>query len=59
RVAHIMQHELSRKLTTRRCPKLKFFQDTSFETAGRVGQLIAENQITSSSPVESDEEQEK
>jgi ribosome-binding factor A len=53
-----MQHELSRKLTTRRCPKLKFFQDVSFETAGRVGQLIEENRTSFPDPVEPDEETE-
>ena len=59
RVAHAMQHELSRKLTIRRCPKLKFMQDTSFETAGRVAQLIEENRTPANRPVELDEEQKK
>ena len=43
RVAPILQHELSKKLTTRRCPRLRFLPDTSFETAGRVARLIDEN----------------
>ena len=43
RVAPILQHELSKKLTTRRCPKLRFLLDTSFDTAGRVAELIEEN----------------
>ena len=43
RVAPILQHELSKKLTTCRCPKLRFLLDTSFDTAGRVAELIEEN----------------
>ena len=43
RVTPILQHELSKKLTTRRCPKLRFLLDTSFDTAGRVAELIEEN----------------
>ena len=47
RVAPILQHELSKKLTTRRCPKLRFLLDTSFDTAGRVAELIEENRRAS------------
>jgi ribosome-binding factor A len=43
RVAPVLQHELSKKLTTRRCPRLRFLPDTSFEIAGRVARLIDEN----------------
>jgi len=39
----VLQHELSKKLTTRRCPRLRFLPDTSFEIAGRVARLIDEN----------------
>ena len=49
RVAPILQHELSKKLTTRRCPKLRFLLDTSFDTAGRVAELIEENRRASKS----------
>ena len=49
RVTPILQHELSKKLTTRRCPKLRFLLDTSFDTAGRVAELIEENRRASKS----------
>lgn len=43
RIQPALQHKLSKRLTTKRCPRLKFFPDTRFEVAGRIDALIAQN----------------
>jgi len=43
RIAKTVQHELSRRLTIRRTPKLRFILDSSFDTASRINALIGEN----------------
>ena len=39
-----IQHDLSKRLTIRRTPRLKFVLDESFDIAGRVSTLIQANQ---------------
>ncbi len=39
-----IQHELSKRITIFRSPRLKFFLDESFDIAGRVSTLIHTNQ---------------
>jgi ribosome-binding factor A len=43
RISKTIQHELSRRLTIRRTPKLRFQLDSSFDTASRISALIGEN----------------
>ena len=43
RIQPALQHKLSKRITTKRCPRLKFFPDTRFEVAGRIDALIAQN----------------
>ena len=45
-IAKEIQHELSKRLTIRRTPRLKFVLDESFDIAGRVSSLIQSNQTT-------------
>lgn len=42
-IANDIKHELSKRLTIRRTPRLKFYLDESFDTAGRVSNLIYAN----------------
>lgn len=43
RIAHEIQHDLARQLTTRRTPRLKFVLDDSFDNASRLTSLISRN----------------
>ena len=43
RIQPALQHQLSKQLTTKRCPRLRFVLDTRFEVAGRIDALIAQN----------------
>lgn len=43
-IAKEIQYELAQRLTIRRTPKLKFLLDDSFAMAGRITDLIRENQ---------------
>ena len=43
RIQPALQHQLSKQLTTNRCPRLRFVLDRRFEVAGRIDALIAQN----------------
>ena len=51
-----IQHELSKRLTIRRTPRLKFLLDESFDIAGRVSTLIQSN-LAEQGPDDGDEPQ--
>ena len=53
-IANEIKHELSKRLTIRRTPRLKFVLDESFDIAGRVTSLIYANQ--SQDPSDEDEQ---
>ena len=46
RIQPSLQHQLSKQLTTKRCPKLKFLLDTRFDAASRIDGLIAKNRAS-------------
>ena len=43
RIQPALQQQLSKQLTTKRCPRLRFVLDTRFDRAGRIDRLIAHN----------------
>lgn len=43
RIQPALQQQLSKQLTTKRCPRLKFVLDTRFDAVSRIDGLIAKN----------------